>query len=425
VSAVRFLFSPPAEHAAGLLTLPWTEPLAEWQDERMVEVRQRGLHRHVVRFASEGGEVYVLKELSEPLARREYSLLRELAQLGIPAVDVLGVAIDRPADLDSILVTRFLEFSTTYRSLFANPRGGMPTDRLLDAMVELLARLHLAGFMWGDCSLSNTLFRFDAGDLAAYLVDAETGELRETLSDGLREYDVDIAYERIAGELLDLQAGGLLPGEVDPIETADEIARRYRHLWAELTREDVLDPAEQRYRIADRLRRLNDLGFDVDEVELVAVEGGNQLKLRTRVAEPGHYRRLLAQRTGLHAQENQARRLLNDMAGFRAYLEQTSGAPVPEPVAANRWLAEVYDPIMQAIPDGLRDKLDEAEVFHEVLEHRWFLSEKAGRDVGTTAAARDYLKQVLPQVPDTLTQTIDPQAIGADPRGADAIDEML
>ena len=417
---MRFLFSPPAEQAAGLLTLPWHQPLEQWQDDRLVDVRQRGLHRHVVRFAAEGTRVYVLKEIPEPLARREYSLLRQLAALGIPVVDVLGIAIDRPDDIDAILVTHFLDYATTYRSLFANPRGTLPTNHLLDAMVQLLVRLHLAGFMWGDCSLSNTLFRFDAGNLAAYLVDAETGEMHPQLSDRLREYDLDIAHERIAGELFDLQAGELLPEGVDPIDTADEVVRRYHALWSELTREDVLDPAEQRYKITERLVRLNELGFDVDEMELVAVDGGNRLKVRTRVAEPGHYRRLLSTRTGLNVQENQARRLLNDMTAFRAYLEQTTSAPVPEPVAANRWLAEVYDPVVNAIPDELRGRLDEAEVFHEVLEHRWFLSEKAGRDVGTTAAARDYFRRVLPGIPDTLTQTIDPQAVVADPTGADA-----
>lgn len=404
---MRFLFGPPAEQAAGLLTLPWSEPLESWVDDRLVEVRQRGLHRHVVRFVAEADQVYVLKELPERLARREYRLLRRLKQLGIPAVDVLGTAIDRPNDQDAILVTRFLDFSSTYRSLFASPRGAVPTDPLLDAMVELLARLHLAGFVWGDCSLSNTLFRFDAGDLAAYLVDAETAEIHPTLSDRVREHDLDLAYERIAGELLDLQAGELLPEHVDPIDTADEVLRRYHALWAELTREDVLSVDEQRYKIAERLRRLNELGFDVDEVELVAVEGGNLLKLRTRVAEPGHYRRLLATRTGLSVQENQARRLLNDIAAFRGWLEQTTRRPVPEPVAANRWLTEVYDPVVSAIPPELRGKLDEAEVFHEVLENRWFLSERAGRDVGTTAAVHDYLSRVLPAVPDELTQTTD------------------
>ena len=224
---MHFVFSPPAGPAAGLLTLPWRSSVEDWTDDRVVEIRQRGLSRHVVRFVSEGGEIFALKELDERLARREYALLRQLQQLEIPAVDVLGIVVDRPDNLDAVLVTRFLDYSTSYRALFANPRGGPLADRLLDAQVELLVRLHLAGFMWGDCSLSNTLFRLDAGALSAYLVDAETGELHPTLSDGQRGYDVELAQERVGGELFDLQAGGLLPSDVDPVAFADEIARRY------------------------------------------------------------------------------------------------------------------------------------------------------------------------------------------------------
>jgi hypothetical protein len=313
------------------------------------------------------------------------------------------VAIERPDDLDAVLVTRFLDYSSSFRALFAHPRGGRLTDRLLDAQVELLVRLHLAGFMWGDCSLSNTLFRFDAGAIAAYLVDAETAEVHPQLSPGQRRFDLDIAFERVAGELLDLQAGGLLAEEVDPLRVAGELVARYGALWRELTVEELLRPEEQRWRIAERIRRLNDLGFDVDEVELVeSGDGGSRLRLRTRVAEPGHHRRLLFARTGLDVQENQARRLLADIAGFRGWLEQVRGRRVPESVAAIRWLAEVYEPVVESIPGHLRGRLDEAEIFHEILEHRWFLSESAGRDVGTTAAAADYIATVLPEVPDDL-----------------------
>jgi tRNA A-37 threonylcarbamoyl transferase component Bud32 len=403
---MRFVFAPPAETTTGLLTLPWREPLEEWQDDRIVEIRQRGISRHVVRFVADGGHVFAVKELDERLARREYRLLRRLAEVGIPSVEVLGVVVDRPGDLDAILVTRFLNHSISYRALFATPRGGLPTDRLLDAMVELLARLHLAGFVWGDCSLSNTLFRLDAGALAAHLVDAETSELHDKLSDGKRSYDVELAFERVGGELFDLQAGGLLPAEVDPVAVAEEIPRRYAALWSELTREDTVVPSEQQYRIAERLRRLNDLGFDVDEVELIdAGDGSNKLRMRTRVAEPGHHRRLLFTRTGLEAQENQARRLLNDIASFRSHLERSAGRSIPEAVSANRWLSEVYDPAVDAIPEALRDRLDPVEVFYEILEHRTFLSEQAGRDIGTTAAREDYVAQVLPRVPQDLTIT--------------------
>jgi hypothetical protein len=190
---------------------------------------------------------------------------------------------------------------------------------------------------------------------------------------------------------------------------AQELVRRYRALWDELTSEELLKPQEQRYRIAERIRRLNELGFDVDEVELVeAGEGGSRLRLRTRVAEPGHHRRLLFARTGLDVQENQARRLLADIASFRGWLEQVQGRRVPEAIAANRWLAEVYEPVVDAIPEHLRDRLDAAEIFHEILEHRWFLSEKAGRDVGTRSAAADYFATVLPEVPDDLVMPAGP-----------------
>jgi len=411
---VRFVFSPPTDEAAGLLTLPWTEPLEEWQEPRLVEIRQRGISRHIVRFVADDGELYALKAINENLARREYRLLRTLAGLNVPAVHVVGIVVDRGPDLDAILVTRFLDYSTTYRAVFSSPRGGQPSDRLLDALVELLARLHLSGFFWGDCSLSNTLFRYDAGTLEAYLVDAETSERHPSLTRGQRDYDVELAEERVYGELLDLQAGELLSPEVDPLEVAAELPRRYQQLWDELTREEILHPEDQRYRIAQRLRRLNELGFDADEVELISTPAGNRLRLRTKVAESGHHSRKLFLRTGLTAEENQARRLLNDIASFRAYLEQKGNRPVSEIVAANQWLDEVYDPVVAAIPDELRGRLAPAEIFHEIMEHRWYMSEEAGHDVGTTAAAQSYFRTVLPAVPELLSEGGSPEPDEAD-----------
>src|SRR5580693_8000487 len=156
---VRFTFAPPADAASGLLTLPWDVELEDWQDERLIEIRQRGISRHVVRFVTGGGDLYALKSISERLAKREYRLLRALADASIPAVEVVGFVADRGRDADAILITRFLSYSSTCRALFSSSRSGRPVERLLDALVELLVRLHLSGFFWGDCSPSNALFR--------------------------------------------------------------------------------------------------------------------------------------------------------------------------------------------------------------------------------------------------------------------------
>jgi hypothetical protein len=394
---MRFLFRPPATEAAGLLALPWEQPLEEWPDDVLLDVPQRGISRHVVRFVALEGQVYALKEIVEPLARKEYGLLTEFAAEGLPTVSVLGICVDRPGDQPAILVTRYLEYSMSYRYLFSGPRSELSAEQLIDTMVELLVRLHLAGIFWGDCSLSNTLFRPDAGTMSAYLVDAETVERHPSLSPGQRLYDVDLATDRVGAELMDLEFGGLLPRDIDPIEMATGLRAKYEALWDELTREEVVAPEEQRYKVAERLRRLNDLGFDAGEVELITSEEGSRLRVRTQVAEPGHHRREFFRLTGLEVQENQARRLLNDLRSWRAWIEQRDGVPISDTVAGHRWVAEIYAPVVGSIPTELIGRLAPAEVFHEILEHRWFLSEQAGQDVGTTAAARSYFETVLPE----------------------------
>jgi hypothetical protein len=313
----------------------------------------------------------------------------------------VGVATRPP--LDAVLITQLLEFSLPYRSLFSTGRGIPDLRRsLIGALADLLVRLHLAGFFWGDCSLSNTLFRRDAGALNAYLVDAETGELHAELTDGQRRHDLQIAQENAVGELWDVEAAGELPEDIDPLEVADALGESYDALWSELTREEIVGP-DERYRIDDRLRRLNELGYDVEEIELVAGEAGYHLRLDPHVVEPGHHRRRLLMLTGLDVQENQARRLLNDLANYRAHLKREGGSAIPESVVAYKWLSEVFEPTIAAIPAELRGKLEPAELFHEVLDHRWYLSERAGKDVGLEAAGASYAEKILRERPSERT----------------------
>jgi hypothetical protein len=386
-----------------LIGLPFDVPLAEWPDELIVYV-PRGISRHLVRFVEVGGEVFAVKEGTDRYVLREHTLLRALAEHSVPVVEAYGTVVDRRTDdgedLGGLLITRHLPFSQPYRSLFTGRSLPQLRTRLLDALVGLFVRLHLAGFYWGDCSLSNTLFRRDAGALAAYLVDAETGELHPRLSDGQREHDIDIAIENIAGEMFDLQAAGLLSEEVDVLDTVRSFRPHYDSLWTELT-DDVVVPQGENYRINARLRRLNDLGFDVSEMTIKSQPEGLRMHYDTQVVEAGHHQRRLFELTGLRVQENQARDLLADLSRFKAKWESGTGTPVPDDAAARRWLDEKFYGTLALVPPELRAKLPDAELFHEINEHRWLASEKRGQDVGRAAAVGSYVASVLRDLPDT------------------------
>jgi hypothetical protein len=375
-----------------LLDLPWSTPLAEWPADQLVALPQ-GLSRHVVRFVRLDGTVYAVKETGERVAEREYDLLRTLERLDFPSVRAVAIVADRVDQhgepLDPALITRHLQFSLPYRALFSHTLRPDTLNRLLDALAVLLVRAHLAGFFWGDCSLSNALFRRDAGAFAAYLVDAETSALRPSLTTGQREEDMEIARVNMFGEALDLQAGGLLDPTIDPEQVADDVIDRYQGLWHELTYEQVVG-RDDRHHLEKRIRRLNELGFDVAEVHMSLTGGGEAYMIRPKVVDPDHHSRRLMRLTGLDAEENQARRLLNDLDTYRAESDLTDEAQ-----AAHRWLTEVFEPVVRAVPPHLRGKLEPSELFVQVADHRWRLSEEAGRDVGLAPAVDSFLSDVL------------------------------
>jgi hypothetical protein len=407
---VRFQFVP--GKAPDLLDLPWSTPLEEWDHPRMVEMA-RGFSRHVVRFVS-GGEnderVFALKEIPERYARREYNLLRFMQEEGLPTVEAVGVvtgrqrgAIGQREELSAILVTRYLDYSLPYGYVFSTyGLGEVPgTDtKLIDAAVVLLCRLHLDGFYWGDCSLNNLLFRRDAGALMAYLVDAETAEHHRELSPGMRQADVDLASEQAGGGLLDLAAAGRLPEWIDPIEVAHRISARYEALWSELTDVEEIG-VDERHQLDRRIRRLNDLGFDVAELVVEHLPDDEaRMRMWPALVEEGHHARELRRMTGLDVQENQARHLLNDIAAFGACLERTIGTDLPSAVTAARWIAEIYEPLLRAVPAELAGKRDAPELFHEMLEHRYAMSEREGREVTNPEALASLVQEVLPTRPD-------------------------
>jgi tRNA A-37 threonylcarbamoyl transferase component Bud32 len=410
---MRVQIASPSEHPR-IASLPFYERLESWTLPNMHGVL--GLHRHVVRLIELDDASYVIKELPDDLVAREYRLLRELADAGLPTVEVVAAVTGKRDRTDGMLITRHLDYSIPYRTLLAGRGLTIPYlgERVLDALVGLLVRLHLAGFFWGDCSLSNTLFRRDAGALSAYVIDMETGERHTQLSPGQRVLDLQVTTENVAGGLFDLQAGGRLKANIDPMEVALQIEGRYRRLWDELTAPAEFAPGET-FKIDQRLERLHELGFDVEEMDIVDDAPGDRLRYVPRVVEHGFHRTRLKNLTGLETTENQARRLLGDIRSYAAELQQERASisaatgmplrPLAENVIAVRWLDDRFEPLIARIPPSMFTKLEAAEIYHQLLEHRWFLSEQAGADVGLDDALDSYLIDVLVSAPDELNIT--------------------
>ncbi len=387
--------------AGGLLALPWLQPLQAW-GEAGISFRQMpvGASRHVVRFVQVDGVTYALKELPVRSARREYAILGELQRREFPSVRPVGL-VERGDVEPAILVTEYLSGSFQFRRLFRRlpPGARKHRDRLLDAMAWLMVDLHRNGIFWGDCSLANTLFRRDGQSLQAFLVDAETSEAHPSLSDGQRAQDLEILVENVAGDLLDIgaQVGRAEMADED-LEAAERVGQRYRALWDELHAEESIDPRD-RFGVEARVRRLNELGFAVDELAFVpdgadgsggadGSDGRNPGHLRLRVAVAGRrfHASELRRLTGLDVGEGQATILLNDVRAYRGLLERREGRQLDETDAADRWLREVLRPMLARLATLQLPLTDLVQAYCDLLEVRWLLSEEAGQDVGDEVA---------------------------------------
>jgi hypothetical protein len=394
------------------MDLPWDLPMKNWEgNSNRLEDAPRGISRHPLVFVNYDGALYAMKEMPAGIARKEYDLLLQIEELRLPAVTPVGyVQAHSESSETSILITRFLDRSLPYRSLFMRSGLDRYRESFLDAMAGLMVQLHLAGIFWGDCSLSNTLFRRDAGSLQAYMVDAETVEIYPPrLPPALRYQDLAIMEENVDGELGEL-ASQSAAGMITPANfrvAGGNIRLRYQRLWEEVTREEVIAP-DERYRVQERLRALNALGFSVSEVKIETSENTEKIRLRFMVADRNFHRDQLLGLTGMAAEEMQARQMMNEILELKATLSLQNNRSTPLGVAAHHWMEHIYTPTMKTLhplieqSKGKDKDLSSAELYCQLLEHKWYLSEQAQRDVGHHASAQDYLKRFLEKTGDAI-----------------------
>ena len=375
------------------LDLPWATPLGDWDIEHLVEL-PKGISRHTVRFVAYEDGIYAIKELPTEPARRDYQILRALEPLSVPSVTAVGLVerrTDDPTEEQSAaLITRYVDFSFSYRELLQGPGFGTRRNQMLDAFANLLVELHLAGCFWGDCSLSNVLYRYDGPAIETIMVDGETASIYENLSTGRREEDLSIMELNVAGGMADIAAASGTDLDVADLALGEDISARYRGLWNELTTQISIGP-DERHHIDERIKRLNSLGFTVDEIEVRPDE--QRMVVRAKVVGRTYHHDRLRELTGIDALENQARQILSDVYYYQARMKGPGSTG--KSVAAVRWRVSEFEPMMEQLrkTDGVLDPL---QAFCDVLHHRYLASQAAGTDVGTQQAYVGWVAEGRP-----------------------------
>ena len=409
------LLAAPSDPA--LLDLPWGTPLEDWPPDQLVAL-PRGLSRHVVRFVRLGEAVYAVKEIAENAALREYGLLRQLERREMPAVEAVAVVSGRVDD-------RAIRWTRPSSPGTCSSR--CPTAR---CSPRRCAATRPTGCSTPSprCSCGCTPPGSTGATARSPTRCSGATPVRSRRTSSMPRPASCTARCRTVS----VGTTSSWPAPTSPVScstwkpaascTPRSTRSRPRTWWPRATAtcgrscsgSETFDTGE-RYRIDQRIRRLNELGFDVAELNIVTDIDGRTVQLEPKVVDAGHHSRRLLRLTGLDVEENQARRLLNDLDAYRAAKDVQGES---EEIVAHRWVDDSFEPVVRAVPKDLRGKLEPAEIFHEVLEHRWFLSEREGRDVGLLPAARSYVADVLTHKPDeraVLGSRIGSPTVEADP----------
>jgi hypothetical protein len=381
--------------------LDWTRPIREWTTERLVEM-PTGIHRHDVVFVAYEEGIYAIKELAPHYAQHEFEILRSMEgrtrHTAIAVGHVLRPWVDPHEEWAGAVITAYVTHAFPYRSLISGIGFGTRRDALLDAFAGLLVELHLHGLFWGDCSLSNILYKWDASSIEAIMIDAETSRIHEILSGGQRREDLEIMTMNVAGEMADIAAQQGVGLDDADMELGSEITSRYHGLWKELTTSLVVTAGDH-YRIRQRIDRLHGLGFAVEEIDLIPVDNGTNVKIRVKVGGRQYHSERLREITGIDISENQARAILSDLAYHEAKLGGTSSTG--KSVAAIKWRARVFEPMILEI-DRLLPERDPYQAYCDYLAFRLAMATERDEDIPNAEAFAAWTELGFPGLKEAL-----------------------
>jgi len=381
------------------LDLPWEKRINEWDVDRLCKM-PTGIHRHPVVFVAYEEGVYAIKEMSSRLAANEYRVLRALEEETHRAAEPAGLVdrdwLDPHEEGAGAVITRYVDHAFPYRRLISGAGFGERRDQMLDALASLLVELHMSGCYWGDCSLSNVLYRFDAGAIEAIMIDGETSKVYATLSAGQRLEDIEIMKENVAGEMADIAAEtGVELANAD-LDLGSDVSSRYSALWDELTADLVISRNEA-YKIRERISRINQLGFSVHDLQIEPGEEGDVVRMKAHVGGRTFNSDTLRERTGIDASENQARTILADLDYYLAKHGITSSTA--KSVGTFQWLTSWFEPRVAKIAEIWPHGDDPIQGYCDFLAHRLKLATARGEDVDNEEAFASWVENGFPGSP--------------------------
>lgn len=383
------------ENHPDFIDLDWAIPISDWTTDRLVDM-PTGIHRHAIVFVAYRDGIYAIKELPTKFAKHEFDVLRTMEgrsrHTAVPVGHVERTWLDRHEEWSGAVITKYVNHAFTYRSLITGGGFGTRRDALLDALAGLLVELHLQGFFWGDCSLSNSLYRWDAYSIDAIMIDGETSRIYPMLSTGQRREDLEIMIVNLAGEMADIAAEHGVSLDDADMDLGDEIAARYRRLWKELTTSLVVTAGDH-YRIRQRINRLHELGFAVEDIDLIPIDDGMNVKIRVKVGGRQYHSERLREIGGIDISENQARVILSDLAYHESKFGGTSATG--KNIAAMKWRSAVFEPLILEIADLLPES-DPYQAYCDYLGFRLAMATERSEDIPNAEAFAAWIELGFP-----------------------------
>lgn len=381
------------------LDLPWQLSINDWNLDRFVEL-PKAKSRHSVRFLQCEEYIYVIKELPVRAAQRDYEILTKLEDLDVhsasPIALVTGRHQDHGAERSAAIITKYIPYSLSYFELLEGPGFGFRRDKMLDAFASILVQLHLCGCFWGDCSLGNVLYRYDADGIEVFMIDAETSRLYPKLSEGQRFEDILIMKENIAGGMSDIAASQSFSLCEADINLGEDIERRYKKLWSEIVSAMTISQADH-YLIHEKINRLNLLGFNVENLFIEEHGDGDKLHIRPKVGGRNFHTARLKGLTGIDALERQAQHILNDVHCYQ--LEQNAKSPAEKILSAAQWRINQFEPTMEILRSIAHQK-DLVQAYCDLLYARNMISNKLNHPITMDDALTKWLSEGQPGYPE-------------------------